>query len=666
MIGKLNLSTDTPFKCFLDAYKGYHQIQMAEEDEEKTAFHTNQGVFCYTKMLFGLKNAGATYQQLMDKAFEKHIGRNLEVYVDDLVIKIHTEHEILRYVEETFRNLRRINMKLNPKKCTFGSEEGAFLGYVVSMKGIKACPENAEAVMKLQFPETLKEAQSLNVKLATERAFQGINKCIAELPMVTAPRPREELIMYLCAAREAVSAVLLAERDSQQIPVYFVSRTLQAPEKKINGKLVLALVHATRRLRRYFQAHPIIVITDQPIKQILSRPENTRRMLKWKFELESFVIIYRPRTSIHGQILADFIAERPDEEDPPVETLAEEVTPEPWTLFTDGSSCLKGSGAGLILTSPESEEFTYALRLEFDASNNEAEYEALIASLRITKQMRVKKLVAKVDSQLMANQINRSYEAKEQSMIQYLEKAKALTDNFKMFSIEQYLAEGTLPADTKKAWVVKIKSRQYTMINDVLYRKSFLEPWLRCVGPTQAEYVVRDRAVCTLAQGTFPEAHGKVRFLIVAIDYFTKWIEAKPVAMITGNQVKRFERDNIVYKFGLSREIISDNEKQFRDNPLKDWCEKLNIKQRFASIKHPQTNGQVERANRNLREGIKARLDEENKNWVEEVPHVLWAHRTMIKTSNGDTSFSLAYGTEAVIPVEIGMPSLRCAEVNQA
>ncbi|GKB05484.1 reverse transcriptase domain-containing protein [Tanacetum coccineum] len=176
-----------------------------------------------------------------------------------------------------FHNLRRINMKLNPKKYTFGAEEGAFLGHMASMKRIKACPEKAEAMMKLQSPQTLKEAQSLNGKVASlnrflsksaekslpffktlkrcmkksdfqwtpkaERAFQGMKQCIAELPMVVALRPKEELIMYLCAAREAVSAVLLAERDSQQIPVYFVSRALQAPEINYNliENLVLAL-----------------------------------------------------------------------------------------------------------------------------------------------------------------------------------------------------------------------------------------------------------------------------------------------------------------------------------------------------------------------------------------------------------------------------------------
>nr|GEU74364.1 reverse transcriptase domain-containing protein [Tanacetum cinerariifolium] len=162
----------------------------------------------------------------------------------------------------------------------------------------------------------------------------------------------------------------------------------------------------------------------------------------------------------------------------------------------------------------------------------------------------------------------------------------------------------------------------------------------------------------------FLEGPGKVKFLILAMDYFTKWIEAKPMATITGNQVKKFMLDNIFCKFEHLREIISDNGKQFRDNPFKYWCEKLSIFQHFASVKHPQTNGLVERANHSLGEGIKARLDEGSKNWIEELSHVLWAHHTMIKSSNGDTPFSLTYRTEAIIPVEIGMPTLRTAEVD--
>nr|GEZ67105.1 reverse transcriptase domain-containing protein [Tanacetum cinerariifolium] len=140
---------------------------MAATDEEKTAFHTGQGVYYYTKMPFGLKNAGATYQRLMDKAFENQMGRNIEVYVDDLVIKSHTETEMVRDVAETFQTLRKINMKLNLKKCSFGLAEGVFLGYVITPEGIKPCPNKPAAVLQLLSPQTIKEVQSLNEKLAS-------------------------------------------------------------------------------------------------------------------------------------------------------------------------------------------------------------------------------------------------------------------------------------------------------------------------------------------------------------------------------------------------------------------------------------------------------------------------------------------------------------------
>ncbi|GKC53813.1 reverse transcriptase domain-containing protein [Tanacetum coccineum] len=168
-------------------------------------------------------------------------------------------------------------------------------------------------------------------------------------------------------------------------------------------KLVLALVHASKRLKRYFQAHPIIVITDQPIKQVLSRPEVVERLQKWRIELGEYAVHYRPRVSVKRKILADFIVEHPEEDtlDTPIEV--EEELSKPWILFTDGSSCADGSRAGLILTNLEGAEFTYALRFRFEATNNEAEYEALIAGLRIAEEMGVKNLQENVDSRLVAN-----------------------------------------------------------------------------------------------------------------------------------------------------------------------------------------------------------------------------------------------------------------------
>ncbi|GJY81003.1 reverse transcriptase domain-containing protein [Tanacetum coccineum] len=346
-----------PFKCFLDAYKGYHQIQMAESDEEKTTFHTSQG--------------------------------NIEVYVDDLVIKSYTKAEMLRDIEETFRTLRKINMKLNPKKCTFGEVEGMFLGYMITSEGIKPCPDKTEDVLQLPSPRIIKEVQSLNGKLASlnrflsksaekslplfktlkkcikkidfhwtpeaEQAFKQLKQHLSELLLLVAPKPKEELIVYMSASYRAVSAVLMTERGT------FL------PQRGCEG-----------------------------------------RLQKWSVMLGEHNITYRPRTSVKGQILANFLIEKPYKNPP--DTSVVKTPPDPWTLFTDGSSCVDRSGA---------------------------EYEALIAGLRIAAQMGMRNVQVSVDSKLVANQVLGTYVAKEENMIKYLEKVKSLVSGFDKFSISQ-------------------------------------------------------------------------------------------------------------------------------------------------------------------------------------------------------------------------------------
>ncbi|GKE19660.1 reverse transcriptase domain-containing protein [Tanacetum coccineum] len=265
---------------------------MAKEDEEKTTFITSQGIFCYSKMPFDLKNVGATYQRLVDNAFQKQTGRNLEVCVDDLVIKSHTEHELIRAIQ----NSKEIHMKLNPKKCTFRIEEGMFLGYKVNTKGIK----------------------------------------------------------------------------------------------------------------------------------------------------------YRPRTSVKGKILADFIVERSEDDSPDTAMKVEEELPDPWTLFTDGSSCVDGSGAGLILTDPKGTEFTYALRFRFEVTNNEAEYEALIVGLKIAEQMGVKNLQVSMDSRLVSNQVLvEELSEKSINVAEVLIVVEEEGDTW-VSPIYKYLTEETLPAEKEK------------------------------------------------------------------------------------------------------------------------------------------------------------------------------------------------------------------------
>ncbi|GJT06042.1 reverse transcriptase domain-containing protein [Tanacetum coccineum] len=227
-----------------------------------------------------------------------------------------------------------------------------------------------------------------------------------------------------------------------------------------------------------------------------------------------------------------------------------------------------------------------------------------------------------------------------------------------MTPFHEYLIEEILPEEKKKARVIRRKARRYAVTNGVLYKKFFLEPWLRCVGPLQANYVLKEihEGSCSMHVGPRSVVAKALRS-----GYHRPTIHADARKLIKEcNDCQ----DNIVCIFGLPGEIIFDNRKQFTDNPFKDWCENLCIRQCFASVKHPQANGLVERANRSLGEGIKESLDERSKNWLEKISLVLWAHRTMIKSRNGETPFSLTYGTEAVILIEIGMPTLRTAKVD--
>jgi hypothetical protein len=134
---------------FMDAFSGYNQIQMEEEDQEKTAFITSRGLFCYKAMPFGLKNAGATYQRLVNKMFHDQIGRNVEVYVDDMLVKSKENEDHLTDLKETFQALRTYNMKLNPEKCAFGVSSGKFLGFMVSQRGIEANPDKIKAILEM-------------------------------------------------------------------------------------------------------------------------------------------------------------------------------------------------------------------------------------------------------------------------------------------------------------------------------------------------------------------------------------------------------------------------------------------------------------------------------------------------------------------------------------
>ncbi|XP_071719207.1 uncharacterized protein [Rutidosis leptorrhynchoides] len=198
-------------------------------------------------------------------------------------------------------------------------------------------------------------------------------------------------MVYLAASSEAISSVLIADRGKVQIPVYFVSKVLQNREVNYPAmeKLIYALVHTTR-------------------------PEISGRIAKWVIELGEHEIDFLPRNSVKGHVIADVLVELPSDMIKKGETtITRRDEDEVWELYTDGTLSEEGAGIGLLIVSPNGEEITYAIRLKFASSNNEAEYEALLAGLRLGKSIDVQWLTAYADSQLVAIQLNGSFEARD-------------------------------------------------------------------------------------------------------------------------------------------------------------------------------------------------------------------------------------------------------------
>ncbi|XP_056854536.1 uncharacterized protein LOC130503993 [Raphanus sativus] len=448
---------------FMDAFSGYNQILMHPDDREKTAFITDRGTYCYKVMPFGLKNAGATYQRLVNRMFADQLGKTMEVYIDDMLVKSLRADDHLAHLKECFTILNKYGMKLNPAKCTFGVSSGEFLGYIVTQRGIEANPKQISAVLNLPSPRNCREVQRLTGRIAAlnrfisrstdkclpfydllrgnkkfiwddkcEDAFVQLKQYLTTPPVLAKPDVGDVLSLYIAVSSAAVSSVLIKEDRGEQRPIFYTSRRMTGPETRYPTleKLALAVVDSARKLRPYFQSHSIEVLTDQPLRTVLQNPNRAGRLTKWAIELSELDITYKCRTAAKSQVLADFLVElTPD--------LAQDLdVPSPnWILHVDGSSTSKGSGAGVQLQSPTGELIRQSFSFGFPASNNEAEYESLIAGLRLARAVKAKRLSAYCDSQLVASQFSGDYDARNDRMDAYLRVVQELAREFDFFEL---------------------------------------------------------------------------------------------------------------------------------------------------------------------------------------------------------------------------------------
>ncbi|XP_022877058.1 uncharacterized protein LOC111395308 [Olea europaea var. sylvestris] len=421
---------------------------------------------------------------------------------------------------------------------------------------------------------------------------------------------------------------------------------------------------ASRKLRPYFQAHTIHMLTNFPLRQVLQKPDASGRLLKWAVELSKFDLMFKARAAIKGQALADFVAEFTNL--PNVDEIREPAEPPTWDLFVDGSAGNAGSGAGVVLINPEGHKLNSAVRFEFKATNNVVEYEALLAGLRLAKEMQVKRLLISSDSQLVVSQVNGNFSAKDKTVASYLKMVMNLIPSFEKLELIQIPhienshadALSKLPS-SKDSELLAVVPIEYLLLPSIeapnvmwvagtptwmqpivaylkdqvlptdkleayKLRRSFSSPLLRCVIGEEANYILREvhEGVCgnhsgglSLAQkllrqgqpsqdltavsspwpfskwgvdliGPLAKGRGGVSFAIVAIDYFTKWVEVEPLAKITEANTSKFLWKNIICRFGIPYLIVSNNGRQFDNKKVRELCKKLGIKKYFSTPHH--------------------------------------------------------------------------------
>ena len=246
-------------------------------------------------------------------------------------------------------------------------------------------------------------------------AFDNLKTYLSSSPRLSPSKPGEELYLYLAVSQAAMSTTLVREEDRSQRPVYFTSRALRRAEERYPQmeKLAFVLIIAARKLKPYFQAHTIVVLIDKSLRKAISSPEAAGRMALWAMELSEFDIRYCPRTAIKGQVVADFIAEFTLGDGQGVEEKRQ------WNIYTNRSSNRQARGAGIMIQTPEGDEIRCMIRLDFPTTNNEAEYEALVAGLDLTRATGADSMVVHYDSQMVTNQVNGGYECKNERMGRY-------------------------------------------------------------------------------------------------------------------------------------------------------------------------------------------------------------------------------------------------------
>jgi ribonuclease HI len=576
----INAAAGHKMLSFMDGNAGYNQIFMAPEDIHKTAFRVPGavGLFEYVVMTFGLKNAGATYQRAMNYMFHDLIGKLVEIYIDDVVVKSASAEGHLGDLRRVLEQTRKFGLRMNPKKCAFGVSAGQFLDFLVHEQGIEIGLKSQEAVKTMVPPTTKKELQQLMGKInfvrrfisnlsgriepfmelvkikandefcwgaEQQQAFEDIKEYLSKPPVLVPPQQGKPFYVYLSVGAASIASVIVQVQDGKERVVFYLSKRMLDAETRYPKieKLCLCLFFTCTKLRHILlSAETIVICKSDVIKHMLSAPVLKGRLGKWMFALSEFDIRYQPAKAVKGQALADLVAER---------------TSSDISVYFDGSVCGDGSGIGILLVSPRGATYSFSIRLPTPCTNNLAEYKAVHKGMELLLEAGAEAVEVFGDSKLVISQLTVTYRCESELLFPLWRQCQELMAQFRyinfywiprvqnseandlaqMASGYKHMAdEADLPINLLKQgdWRADIfnylkdpargahkricyRAMKYVLIGDDLFYRTLEGLLLKCLGPIESNRLLHEVHEGTC--GTHQSAH-KMKWLIRRSGYY--------------------------------------------------------------------------------------------------------------------------------------------------
>ncbi|UYV64922.1 K02A2.6-like [Cordylochernes scorpioides] len=682
----------------LDLKSGYWQVGMHPEDKEKTAFSTGIGLYQFTVMPFGLCNAPATFERLIELVLKGLTWKTCLVYLDDIMVMGRTFEEHLRNLQEVFDRFRANNLALNPKKCQLFQKSVKFLGHIVSTEGIRTSDDKISAIKNWPEPRDKHELRSF-LGLCTyyrrfvegyadiaaplhrltearasfhwneecDKAFRALKRSLCSSPILAYPQPGTNFILDTDASNLGIGAVLSQVQDEDERVIEFFSRVLTKAERNYcaTRKELLAIIKAVEHFHKYLYGQNFLIRTDHAALTWLLRMKNPEgQVARWLEKLQQyhFQIKHRPGRKHNN---ADALSRRPCGDCKHCERIDEHdvtsrrttmVPSNDWTAESCRTIQQRDRNIGPIL--------------EWKERGNERPSWEVISD----KSPELKTLWSQWDSLSIDNGLlKRIWESADgrsktmQLVVPKVQVPNVLRDIHDGVSGAHFGINKTLK---------KVRERFYWV-----YYHEDVERWCkecdRCAaskGPkTRSRGVMREynmgapfERIAIDVAGPFPVTEGGNKYILVAMDYSTKWPEAYAIPNQEATTVAKVLMDNLICRFGVPLELHSDQGRNFEAGVFQELCRLLGIRKTRTTPLHPQSDGMVERFNKTMEEHLSKVVEQHQRDWDVRLPPFLMAYRAAIHETTGQTPANIMFGRELRLPcdLEFGSPGEPPAEVT--